>query len=217
MSKSALIVSQLKDKGEISLYGVIGKYEDITAAIFDKELTALEKMYDNIDMRVNCVGGGVYDGIAIRNRVKRSKITDIYVDGIAASIAAAIFMSGKRRHMSKYARVMTHRCSGIAEGNGDDMRANADEMDAIDNDMSAMIAEAAGITVEEAKTLYINSTDRYLTAEQAEKAGLIHSIYDADPVEIPAIANTGRKMYELYQAAITAKLSTNEKSIIILL
>lgn len=216
MNKSALIVAQYRERGSISLYGTIGKYDDISAALFDEKLTELESKYPEVDMRINCVGGGVYDGIAIYNRVKRSNITDIYVDGIAASIASVILMSGKRRHMSKYARVMTHRCSGFVEGNADDMRANAEEMDNIDKNMGEMIAAATGMSVEDAMSRYINTADKYLTAQQALKAGLVHSVYDAAPVDIPVNANTAYKMYEQYQACITAKMDTKNSTIIIL-
>ena len=209
MQHSAIIVNQFAEKGEICIYGYIGMFEEITAATFMQELKKAEAKYDKIDIRMNCGGGSVYDGLAIYNAIKRNpKITDIYNDGIVASMGAAIFFSGKRRHMSKYARIMTHRCSGFVDGSSDDMRSYANDMDKIDGDLADMIAKAAGIPVEEAKEKYVNTTDRYINHEEALATGLVHEVYDAEPMDIPE-TNNKKQLFEHYQAAIAARLDDN--------
>ena len=96
--------------GEVSDEGGEGK---IASRDIVNELMYLDAGYENLNIRINSIGGDVYPGIAIFNAIRqcRSNVT-IYIDGIAASIAGVIALCGKRVEMSRYARMMLHNVSG---------------------------------------------------------------------------------------------------------
>src|SRR5699024_9388020 len=62
-----------------------------------------------INLHINSPGGSVFEGIAIYNMLKQNKATvNVYVDGLAASIASVIAMSGDTIFMPKNAMMMIH-------------------------------------------------------------------------------------------------------------
>ncbi|MCS2478483.1 Clp protease ClpP [Bacteroides faecis] len=101
--------------GEISDEGGDGK---IASRDIVNELMYMDGSYENLNIRINSIGGDVYPGIAIFNAIRqcRSNVT-IYIDGIAASIAGVIALCGKRVEMSRYSRMMLHNVSGGCYGN----------------------------------------------------------------------------------------------------
>ncbi|MGQ0737657.1 MAG: head maturation protease, ClpP-related [Bacteroidota bacterium] len=187
------IVNELSTQAaEILMYGYIGEYEAIDDAVFLMDLRNLESKYKDITIRVNCGGGDVYKGMAIFNAIRQSK-ANIYIkiDGIAASMGAVFPLAAPKGKVSasKYARIMTHRVSGIAIGNADDLRNQATEMEQWEDNISDVIATRTGTKKEDAKKKYIVNKDRWISAEQALAEGLIDTIYDADPVDVPADNN----------------------------
>ena len=95
------------------LYGDIGDGYKVESGRIVSELLALQAQYKKIDVRINSRGGDVVSGMAIYNALRQSKsdIT-IYIDGVAASIAAIIALCGKPLYMSPYAKLMLHSVSG---------------------------------------------------------------------------------------------------------
>ena len=98
-------------KAEIALYGTIGEtfFDDgITAKRFIEELNELKDV-DSIDLRINSMGGDVFEGVTIYNRLKEYKATiNVYVDGLAASIASVIAMAGDTVTMGEGSFMMVH-------------------------------------------------------------------------------------------------------------
>lgn len=176
---------------EILLYGFIGEGEKIDDAAFVSDLRQLEASYANINIRINCGGGDVFKGLAIVNAIRASKANiDGYIDGVAASMGAVIAAVLKKVHMSKYARYMTHRVTGGAWGNADDVRTTADEFEALEDIISDALAEKTGLSKEEAKAKYLTDKDRWIGAEQALEEKLVNSIYDAEPIAFNETATT---------------------------
>lgn len=189
MKKTFWIVNRANnsDTAEIYLYGAIGYYDSITADSFVKELNGLVKDgYKNINIRVNCVGGSVYDGFAIFNAIKNCKANiEIYIDGIAASMGTVVAASGRKCYMSRVAQYMTHRVTGGCWGNADEMQKMAEVLIQLENSICAIYAERTGLTVEECRTKYLTNQDRWLTAQEALDEKLIDGIYDAEDVAAP--------------------------------
>jgi len=83
-----------------------------------------------INIHINSGGGSVFGGIAIYNILKRhSAEKTVYIEGIAASIASVIAMSGDKIIIPRNAQMMIHKPLSIAFGNADDMRKEADILD----------------------------------------------------------------------------------------
>jgi len=86
----------------------------IDGALFQSELLELDtKGYKCIKIHINSPGGNVIEGYNICNAILKSKTpVDTYNVGIAASMAAAIFMTGRKRVMADYATFMIHNPFG---------------------------------------------------------------------------------------------------------
>lgn len=169
---------------EIRLYGVIC---DQLATAFVAELARLESEgHTLVICRVNSKGGEVYAGIAMFNAVKTAKCAvDMYVDGIAGSMASAFIMAGRKIYMSKYARIMTHKPSGGAVGNADDLRKAAEEIDECEEVLTGMYSQRTGLDKEAVTNKFLNGKDVMFNAKAALQAGLVDGIYDAPA---PALA-----------------------------
>lgn len=93
----------------------------IDGALFQRELLELDGMgFKSILIAINCPGGNVYEGYNICQAVLKSKTpVDTLNYGIAASMAAAIFMCGRKRKMLDYASFMIHNPYDPTDDTGD--------------------------------------------------------------------------------------------------
>lgn len=184
----------------VLLYGDIGDYGDNSSAEVVQELMELESIYTNIDIRINSMGGEVYTGLAIFNCIKKSKANiHLYIDGIAASMAAVIALCGKPLSMSKYARMMIHSVQGGAYGTKDDLSEMITQMASLEDSLAEIIAPRCGMTPDAVKATYFDGTDHWLNADQALALGLIDDIYDVigDYEPIPA-GSTADQIYKIF-------------------
>lgn len=213
MSTSKIFITgKAKDNTpEILVYGYIGG-EDVCSGDFIKELRSLEKTSAKINIRINSGGGSVFEGIAIFNAILNSKAeVTTYVDGLAASMATIIALAGKKVYMSKIARFMTHKPSGMSSGNGDQMRKDAQLVDSLELTMAGIYAAKTGKTPEECKTLFMGEGDKWFTAQQALAEGLIDGIYDAPAINA-VIEGTGEHgVWDFYNKHRFAAVFTSSK------
>lgn len=82
----------------------------IDGAEFQRELLELDNQgYKCIKIYINSPGGNVLSGWNICNAICNSKTpVDTYNIGLAASMAAVIFMAGRKRIMTDYSSMMVH-------------------------------------------------------------------------------------------------------------
>lgn len=166
--------------GEISDEGGDGK---IASRDIVNELMYLDAGYENLNIRINSIGGDVYPGIAIFNAIRQchSNVT-IYIDGIAASIAGVIALCGRRVEMSRYARMMLHNVSGGCYGNKKDLADMIATIESLEDTIGEIIGNRCGKSKEEVKSAYFDGTDHWLKADEALSLGLIDAIYDVEAV-----------------------------------
>lgn len=89
------------------LYGVIG--EQVSGHDFAMEVAYLDREFDRINIRVNSDGGDVSEGLSIVSALMAANTEiHVYVDGIAASMAAVIAECGDKVYMYDYAQLMIH-------------------------------------------------------------------------------------------------------------
>lgn len=123
------------DKAEIFLYDVIGAdfFGGISAKRFADELRGA-KGAKTIDVRINSPGGDVFDGFSIYTLLKSHQAkVNVYVDGLAASIASVIAMAGDEIEISENGFVMIHDPWSFSVGNAAELRKQADLLDNIRN------------------------------------------------------------------------------------
>jgi len=126
-------------KAEILIYEDVGEgwFGGVSAKQFAVDLKTLGEV-KTIDLRINSYGGDVFDGLAIyRLLVEHKAVVIAHIDGIAASIASVIAMSGDEIIIAEAGEIMIHEAWGIAIGPPADMRAVADRLEAV----SASIAD----------------------------------------------------------------------------
>ena len=115
------VINEFKNKAEIVINGYIGQWDDNNAKDFLKEFNRLTKSFKNIDIRIlNSPGGSVFEGNAMIPTIRQSDaVVDVYVDGLAASMAANIAISGSSLKMAKVAKIMFHKATGGVMGNSE--------------------------------------------------------------------------------------------------
>lgn len=208
MNKAWLIKAGNNGTAEIYLYGFIDSF-DVSASDFVKELRNLEQTNQTINVRINSGGGSVFEGLAIYNAMKQSTCTiETYIDGVAASMASIVALGGKKCHMSKTARIMTHQPSTGSYGNKEEHEKNIALLAGIEKTMLAIYSAKTGKTEEECRTSFMNGGDTWFTADDAMTAGLVDNIYDADPVEMPANAKGERTVWDAYNLKFAAVLQS---------
>lgn len=168
-----------EDSATLLLYGDIGDGYKVESGRIVSELIALQAQYGKIDVRINSRGGDVFSGMAIYNALRQSKsdIT-IYIDGVAASIAAIIALCGKPLYMSPYAKLMLHSVSGGTWGNASVLRQTADQMEQLQKDLANMIAGRCGMKAKDVQAKYFDEKDHWIDAHEAVRMKLADGIYD---------------------------------------
>lgn len=181
MKMNKIFRNQIPGDGSVCvlLYGYVGDGEKVDSARVVAELMELAAAYRKIDIRINSKGGDVFSGIAIFNALRGIQADiQIYIDGIAASIASVIALCGKPLYMSRYARLMLHRVSGGTFGNAEELRRVADETESLDNTLAEMIAARCNMSAAAVKAAYFDGKDHWITAEEALRMGLCDGIFD---------------------------------------
>lgn len=193
------------------LYGPIGdgdKDEKVDAAMVVKELMDLSTTYKKIDVRINSIGGEVFSGISIFNALKSSRADiTIYIDGVAASIAAIIALCGKPLYMSSHARMMLHCVQGGEYGSAKKLRETAKMIEELEGTLASMIASRCNTTPEEVLAKYFDGKDHWITANEALSMGLIDGIYDFEGEDVPDDNASYEDIYQFF----TNRLAVNDQ------
>lgn len=177
-------IIKVDGKTIIMLYGEVGEGCSVDSNRVVSELFAIENQGCKIEVRINSQGGDVFSGMAIYNALKQSKSDiKIYIDGVAASIAAIIALCGKPLFMSPYAKLMLHNVSGGTYGNASELRQTAEQMEVLQTNLATMVAERLGMTAEAVVEKYFDGEDHWISASEALDMKLIDGIYEMDEVK----------------------------------
>ena len=199
----------------ILLYGEIGDYADVGAEDVIRQLTAAERSYRKIDVRINSVGGDVAAGIAIFNFLRQSQADiTIYIDCIAASTASFIAGCGKPVKISRFGQFMIHRPMSDVFGDAAKLKDCVAHLEQVEDTLCEIYAARTGKTVEEIRATYMDGRDHWLTAEEALAEGFIDEIFDDDRPAVSA-SLAPRERCERYTALYIEHVSLkNQKQMI---
>lgn len=172
--------SNSDNTANLYIYGTITSWrwddEDVSAESFKKELEALGNI-ETLNVHINSCGGEVFQGLAIYNLIKQHNAkVNVYIDGIAASIASVIAMAGDKIYIPKTALMMIHNCSTWTGGNSKELRKTADDMDKIMEALKASYLERIKITEDKLQELL--DEESYLTAEECIEMGFADEIIE---------------------------------------
>lgn len=118
---------------ELLLYDDIGPswLGMIGADLVKQQLKAIGNVPE-IDVHINSAGGDVFEGFTIYQMLSDHPAkVNVFVDGMAASIASVIAMSGDHIAIAQQAMFMIHNARGGVWGIAEDMRKMADLLETI--------------------------------------------------------------------------------------
>jgi ATP-dependent protease ClpP protease subunit len=169
---------------EVYVYDIIGEW-GVSAGEFVNELRGLRSQA--LEVHINCEGGEIFDGLAIYEALCRhpARVT-AHVDGVAASAASFILQAADERVMARRARLMIHDGHGLVIGNAGEMRAMADILDDLSDNIAEIYADRSGRGTAKtwrAAMLGANAADdgTWYDAQAAVSAGLADRVADAGP------------------------------------
>lgn len=170
------IQDEMFQRREIECVGEITE-ESVYSLILQLRYLASENPDAAITMFINSPGGSVTSGLALYDVMQaiRCPVRTVCT-GIAASMAALLFISGSSREMLPHARVMVHDplIPGGIGGTALKIDALAKDLMQVRETTAAIIAAHTGRTLDEvyAKT----ATDSYFSAGEAVAWGLADRI-----------------------------------------
>ena len=177
----------------------------------DRFLRDLDDLKDkkNITVHINSVGGDLYSGIAIYNRLKAlpGKVTTIN-DGLAASAASVIFQAGDVRQVHAGSNIMIHQAAGFLFGyyQSKELKEAIKQLDAGNKAAVNVYAEASGREPEAMKAMLDKET--WLTGQEAVDAGLADEVIGDDmPVSMSLTAD--RKQMVVNGFSLSTRGMTN--------
>ena len=161
---------------EILIYEEIGAgwLGGISAKQFAEDLKGLKNV-ERINLRINSEGGSVFDGHAIYNLLRNHDAHIIVdIDGLAASIASVIAMSGDEIRMAENGFMMIHDPWMVAAGTAAELREQAELMDKVQEKLVNTYAKRTGADEKDISGWMAEET--WMTAEEALERGFIDSI-----------------------------------------
>lgn len=143
--------------------------EETSATSFRDALKELGDI-STINLSINSGGGSVFDGIAIYNMLKSHKATvNVYIEGLAASIASVIAMAGDTITMRSGSMMMVHMPWTLSQGNAEEMRKTADTLEKTGDSIVDIYSERTGISSDDIRNIMNDET--WLSAEEAVEQG----------------------------------------------
>lgn len=167
---------QMKATNNVAQIDIFG--DIVSEKWFDEETSAtsfrdaLKELGDvsTINLSINSGGGSVFDGIAIYNMLKSHKATvNVYVEGLAASIASVIAMAGDTITMRSGSMMMVHMPWTLSQGNAEEMRKTADTLEKTGDSIVDIYSERTGISPDDIRNIMNDET--WLSAEEAVEQG----------------------------------------------
>ena len=157
-----------------------GEVNDLSADLIVAQLLFLEGKdpSKDISLYINSPGGSVSAGFAIYDTMNyiRCDVSTICV-GMAASMGAFLLSSGAKgkRFALPNSKIMIHQPLGGAQGQASDIAIQAEEILRTKKRLNEILSKNTGQDL--AKIEFDTDRDFYMTAEEAEKYGLVDKIF----------------------------------------
>lgn len=192
-------VGNLEIKNKTQNYAELYFYGDIVSSSWmkwEKEDKCPQDVADflndldgikNINIYINSGGGSVFAGLAIYNQLKRNPAyKTVCIDGLAASIASVIALSGDKVIIPSTAQYMIHKPWTFAVGNSLDFRKLADDLDKIETSIINVYKENLKDDVDIEDIIKMMEEETWMNGEEASK---YFNIEVSDDVEAVACAS----------------------------
>ena len=187
---------------DVYIFDEIGTY-GVTAQAFINDIKDLKDT--PINLRINSLGGDVFDGMAMYNVIKRREArTTVYIEGIAASIATIIALGADEVVMAENSLFMIHNAWGGTMGEAKDMRKTAETLDKISSELTDIYRKKTGLSNDVLAEMM--DAETWLNADEAYELGFVDTI--SDSIKVAAKYDVS-KFKNITQEEIQNKLSIN--------
>jgi ATP-dependent Clp endopeptidase proteolytic subunit ClpP len=188
---------------EISIFDEIGMW-GVSAKQFISDLQRVPADH-SILLRIHSPGGEVFDGNAIANALQRRGNVEVQIEGLAASMATVISLSGAPVKMAENGFYMIHNPWGMAMGDAAELRDQAELLDKIRLNMVNAYAAKSGQSAEQI-TEWMDA-ETWFTAAEAQAAGFIDEVTDGMAIAATANKFTRLARFKNPPANLTASAS----------
>jgi len=165
----------------------------------------LQNNCKKINVRINSGGGSVLDGYAIVSSILNSKVPCCtYIDGLAASMAAVIAVSGKKCYMVDYGTFMIHNAIDTAGTSEKKI------VELFNDSIKTIISNRCGKSMDEVGKMMEKET--WMNAKECLENGFIDEIVSTEkPINIKVNASIDER-FAIYNEILT-KPTNNMKQI----
>ncbi len=156
----------------INIFGFIGsEWDGTTLKQVSDQLDGITD--SDVTVKISSGGGYVNEGIAIFNLLRNSKknIT-VEIIGQAYSIASVIAMAGNKILIAEFADMMLHPAWTFTEGNAEDLRKTADELDIISAEIFNIYKTRDKVKDNETTLQNYFNEEKYIKAQECIDLGL---------------------------------------------
>lgn len=180
-----------------------------TSEMFARELEFANG--EDIEVRINSVGGEVQEGITIYNLLKSyAGNVKVIVDGWAASIASIIALGGDELVMNEGSFIMIHNPWTGMMGEAKDLRQEADLLDLMTNELVNIYVQATGLDEGEIRQMMDEET--WLNPTDAIEKGFANSVETFN--KVAACVSKDQKTKYFYKNAPMELSEMNQKEVI---
>jgi len=180
-----------------------------TSEMFARELEFANG--EDIEVRINSVGGEVQEGITIYNLLKSyAGNVKVIVDGWAASIASIIALGGDELVMNEGSFIMIHNPWTGMMGEAKDLRQEADLLDLMTNELVNIYVQATGLDEGEIRQMMDEET--WLNPTDAIEKGFADSVATFN--KVAACVSKDQKTKYFYKNAPMELTEMNQKEVI---
>ena len=197
---------------ELTIYGDITSFPwfdgDVSANNLSRQLAEMQGVTE-IHVFINSYGGEVAEGLAIYNALKRHPAKVVtYCDGFACSIASVIFMAGEERIMCNPSFLMIHDAWSFAQGNADELRKQADDLEKITTASVEAYMARCNLTEEELRAKM--KAETWLTHSEAVEMGFATGEAEMEESDQPS-QNAKKRAFELFLQAIAPESAEDDE------
>jgi HK97 family phage prohead protease len=168
---------ETEDQGsatDILIYESIGGSFGVNASSFAEQLAEIDT--DWINLRINSLGGSVFDAIAMHSSLLHHPArVHSWIDGIAASAATVVAMAGDRITVMPGGEMMIHKASMMIDGNDDDAERMRDHLRRQSENIAGMYAARAGGDV--AEWMALMAAETWMFGQEAVDMGLADDVW----------------------------------------
>ena len=186
------------------LYGNVGNKVD--GDHLAHEINYLGQQVDELNLRINSEGGNVLQGLSVFSALLNTTAqVNIFIDGIAASIAGVIAMAGDKIYMNDFAKLMIHDPLF-----SDKKTLSTKQKNALTNIKDSLVTILSRRGKDRETVSDLMSAETWFSAQDAQKDGFIDEVIETGK----AIINEGGSLAEMVnecQNLLTIKKPKKQK------